>query len=129
MLRPHETADKWIVDDGERAGMDYYGEARCMVGLVLERGEERRRLASRKARITSQVSRMTWEVSIMYHVWVGRRARTDRRDKAPLCRVCGAQWCMAWICWEVAENLWPTSTYCGALDHVDSRHYWAEASF
>jgi hypothetical protein len=65
----------------------------------------------------------------MYHVWVGRRARTDRRDKAPLCRVCGAQWCMAWICWEVAENLWPTSTYCGALDHVDSRHYWAEASF
>ena len=42
VLRPHETADKWIVDDGERAGMDYYGEARCMVGLVLERGEERR---------------------------------------------------------------------------------------
>ena len=30
-------------DDGERAGMDYYGEARCMVGLVLGRGEERRR--------------------------------------------------------------------------------------
>jgi hypothetical protein len=77
-----------------------FGEARCIVvGLVVERGEERRRLAFRKARITSQVSRMTWKASIMYHVCMGRsvggrargrRGRDDRRDKAPLCRVCGA---------------------------------------
>jgi hypothetical protein len=115
-------------DDGERAGMDYYGEARCMVGLVLGRGEERRRggeaarrrLASRKARITSQVSRMTWEASIMYHVWVGRRARTEDRQTRQGAVMPGVWcsvvhgldgWCTTTICWEMAgqrENLWPT---------------------
>jgi hypothetical protein len=83
VLRPHETADKWIVDDGERAGMDYYGEARCMVGLVLERGEERRgEAAACFSEGSYHVSGITYDLGGKYHVsCMGRAAGEDRQTR------------------------------------------------
>jgi hypothetical protein len=92
-----------LIDDGERAGMDYALSrlgAYCTVVGLMQRGEVRRRLASRKARITSQVSRMTWKASIMYHVWAGRsvagRGRQARRQTRQGAVMPGV-WCMAWM--------------------------------
>jgi hypothetical protein len=69
-------------DDGERAGMDYYGEARCMVGLVLGRGEERRRGGEAAACFSEgsyHVSGITYDLGGKYHVsCMGRAAGEDR---------------------------------------------------
>lgn len=119
MLRPHETADKWI-DDGKRAGMDS-GEARCMI-VEERRGE--RRLAFRDARITSQVSRMTWKVSIMYHVWVGRSAGETTDETRRRCAGCVVHARPGMCTYDLLhtgrwqKNLWPTKQL-RALDHVD----------